>query len=284
MGMSPRLLRPRQTIHPEAASWAARVVANGGTVGTSLSAVSKFCRAIDAAGIRDRFFRLNLFCGGTSGTAVGVKSAMVPLYISRSFGGTSYGFNVDDNVGGLFVGGDYNETGSSGGLIGGGTRYLNTGLASNVLTAGDRHLSAYETVRSGGTFQCFLGTDEAGSQRFVLEYGNNASVVSFGYGAFSANLNSSAVSTGGHWIGSNTPAGTGQIYRNGSADTSATQTAQTLSSRNLWVYAINRSDSPTNYYAGRLGSYSIGGAMTATQAAAYYAALQAFQTALGRNA
>jgi hypothetical protein len=184
----------------------------------------------------------------------------------------------------VFVGGDYNETGSSGGLAGGGTRYLNTGLASNVLSAGDRHLSAYETVRSGGMFQCFLGTDEAGLQRFVLEYGGNASVVAFGYGAFSANLNSSAVSRGGHWIGSNSPANTGQIYRNGSADTSATSTAQTLSARNLWVYAINRSDSPASLYAGRLGSYSIGGAMTATQAAAYYAALQAFQTALGRNA
>ena len=37
MAMSPRLLRPRQAIHPEAAAWAARVVANGGTVATDLS-------------------------------------------------------------------------------------------------------------------------------------------------------------------------------------------------------------------------------------------------------
>lgn len=283
MGMSPRLMRPRATVHPEAAAWAARVVANGGTVGASLAAVSNFCKAIDAAGIRDRFFRLNLLCGGTSGTAVGLNSCLVPLYRSRSFGGTTYGFNADDNAGGVFVGGDYNATGSSGGLAGGGTRYLNTGLASNVLSAGDRHLSAYETVRSGGVFQTFVGTDEAGSERFTLEYGGSGSVINFGYGAYSANISSSSVSTGAHWIGVNSPATAGQLYRNGTPETSTTQAAQTLSSRNLFVYALNRTGSPTSYYAGRLGSYSIGAAMTATQAAAYYAALQAFQTALGRN-
>lgn len=284
--MSPRLLRPRAGgFHPDAADWRTRVIANGGTVsGSTMKAVSTFCGAIASAGIRDRFFRVNLFCGGTSGTAAGLNSALVPLFRGQSLGGTQYGFAVDANVGGLFVPGDYHETGSSGGLAGGGTRHLNTGLSSNTLTAGDRHLSAYETVRSGGVFQCFLGTDESGSQRFVLEYGNTASIVAFGYGAFSANLNSSSVSTGGHWIGVNSPAGVGVIYRNGSADTSSTQAAQTLSARNLYCYAINRSEVATSHYAGRLGSYSIGASMTATQAAAYYAALQAFQAALTRNA
>jgi hypothetical protein len=76
MAMSPRLLRPRSTLHPDAASWAARVVANGGTVGTSLAAVSKFCSAIASAGIRDHFYRLNLFCGSN------LNAALVPLYLT----------------------------------------------------------------------------------------------------------------------------------------------------------------------------------------------------------
>jgi hypothetical protein len=64
MPMNPRLLRPRSTIHPEAADWANRVRANGGSVsGSTLTAVSRFCASISAAGIRDRFYRLNLFCG-----------------------------------------------------------------------------------------------------------------------------------------------------------------------------------------------------------------------------
>lgn len=66
MPMSPRLLRPRAGggFHPEAQDWRNRVITNGGTVsGSTLTAVSNFCRSIDAAGLRDRFYRLNLFCG-----------------------------------------------------------------------------------------------------------------------------------------------------------------------------------------------------------------------------
>jgi hypothetical protein len=50
--------------HPEARAWIDNVYANGGTVSPSTaSAVNDFCNSIDAAGLRDRFYRLNLFCG-----------------------------------------------------------------------------------------------------------------------------------------------------------------------------------------------------------------------------
>jgi hypothetical protein len=271
-----------QVSNADAQDWVNRVYANGGTVSASTaSAVNTFCDAIDfgvsGVSIRDRFYRLNLFCGG------GLNACLVPLYRGQSRSGAQYGNATDSNVGVLFVSGDYSELGPNGGLAGGGARYLNTGLASNVLSAGDRHLSAYETVRSGGTFQTFLGTDEAGSQRFTLEYGGIGSTIQFGYGAFSANITVTSVSTGAHWIGVNSPDTAGQLYRNGTLEASNTQTAQTLSSRNFYVYALNRSDSATSHYGGRLGAYSIGSAMTASQAAAYYNAMQAFQTALSRN-
>ena len=82
MSMSPRLLRPRQTLHPEAASWASRVVANGGTVSGTISAVDKFCKAIASAGIRDRFSRMGIFAGSN------LNAALVPLYRGPSLGGT----------------------------------------------------------------------------------------------------------------------------------------------------------------------------------------------------
>jgi hypothetical protein len=290
MSMSPRLLRPRSTVHPEAAAWAARVVANGGTVsGVTLSAVSKFCASIDSAGIRDRFFRLNLFCGGTSGTAVGLNSALVPLYRGPSLGGTQYGFNVDDNVGGVFVGGDYNATGPSGGLAGGGTRYLNTGFATNTLSDGNRHLSAYETVRSGSNFDRFMGSesDVSISQSFTLGYGSASNQVQFGFGAFGASLNATASTAASHWIGSNSSAGSGVIYRNGVQDTTGLSVASTPTSSSVFVFALNRASTPaapaTDIFGGRLAGYSMGLLLDATQAAAYYAALQAFQTALTRN-
>jgi len=110
MPMNPKLLRPRSTIHPEAADWANRVRANSGSVsGTTLNAVSKFCASISSAGIRDRFYRLNLFCG------TGLAACLMPLYRGPSLGGTQYGGTTDTNNG-PFVSGDYTETGTSGGL------------------------------------------------------------------------------------------------------------------------------------------------------------------------
>jgi hypothetical protein len=292
--MNNRLLRPRQTTHPEAANWAARVVANGGSVsGSTLSAVSRFCRAIDGAGIRDRFYRLNLFCGGTSGTAVGINSALVPLYRGQSLGGTQFGNTIDANAGGgaAFIGSDYAETGAGGGLLGSAAsgKFLNTGFPTNTLAEGNRHISAYETLRSGQTFDAFLGSETAagvGQQQFMMFYGGNNQIVNFGFGGFAASLTSTATTGAGHWLGVNSPSGTGLIYRNGSQDTTGTAATATPTSSSIFVFAINRAANATpqtDFFNGRLGGYSIGLAMTAPQAAAYYTAMQEFQTALSRN-
>jgi hypothetical protein len=278
--MSPRTLRPRQTLHPEAASWQARVVANGGSVGTALPAVDRFCKAIASAGIRSKFYRLNLFCG------TGLNACLVPLYRGQSQSGTQFGNTVDTNVG-PFVSGDYTATGSSGGLTGGGSKYLDTGFATNILTAGDRHIAAYERVRSGATFNTFLGSEAITgvAHSFSLGYNNPATTVQHGYGAFSPNLSAVTLSAVGLWMGVNTPATTGLIYRNGVQDATSTQSAATPEASNIFVFALNRASTPAanNIYTGTLGGYSIGLAFTAAEAAAYYTAMQAFQAALERN-
>lgn len=274
--MSPRTLRPRQTLHPEAASWAARVVANGGSVGTALPAVDRFCKAIVSAGIRSKFYRLNLFCG------TGLNACLVPLYRGQSQSGTQFGNTVDTNVG-PFVSGDYTATG---GLTGGGSKHLDTGFATNILTAGDRHIAAYERVRSGGTFNTFLGSEAITgvAQAFSLGYGT-ATTVQYAFGAFGASLNATTTSAVGLWLGVNTPSNTGLIYRNGVQDSTGTTAAATPEASNIFVFALNRASVPgaTNFYTGTLGGYSIGLAFTAAEAAAYYTAMQAFQTALSRN-
>jgi hypothetical protein len=275
--MSPRTLRPRQTLHPEAASWQARVVANGGSVGTALPAVDRFCKAIASAGIRSKFYRLNLFCG------TGLNACLVPLYRGQSQSGTQFGNTVDTNVG-PFVSGDYTATG---GLTGGGSKYLDTGFATNILTAGNRHIAAYERVRSGATFNTFLGSEAISgvAHSFSLGYNSPATTVQHGYGAFSPNLNATTLSAVGLWLGVNTPATTGLIYRNGVQDATSTQSAATPEASSIFVFAINRASASaaTSFYTGTLGGYSIGLAFTAAEAAAYYTAMQAFQAALSRN-
>jgi hypothetical protein len=283
MSMSPRLLRPRQTSHPEAAAWAARVVANGGSVsGATLSAVSKFCTSVDSAGIRSIFYRVNLFCGGTSGTALGLNSCAVPLYRGPSSSGTQFGNTIDNPN--LFGVGDYSTTG---GLVGGSGKYLDTGFATNVLSAGNRHIGVYERVRPGATFQTMIGSEAITGikEGFLLGYHNTTTTVAFGYGATAmTNLAATTTSIVGMWLGVNTPSTTGVIYRNGVQDSTGSATVATPEASNIFVFALNRaSSSATNYYAGTLGGYSIGLAMTASQALAYYNAMQAFQAALNRS-
>jgi hypothetical protein len=125
-----------QVSNADAQDWVNRVYANGGTVSTSTAtAVNSFCNDIDAAGIRDRFYRLNLFAG------TGLNAALVPVYRGDSLGGTQYGNTTDTNVG-LFVSGDYAETV---GLTGNGTsKYLNTGFNVDQLPgAANCHIASY---------------------------------------------------------------------------------------------------------------------------------------------
>jgi hypothetical protein len=185
----------------------------------------------------------------------------------------------------LFGVGDYATTG---GLTGGSSKYLDTGFATNVLSAGNRHIAAYERVRPGATFNTFIGSEAAaGANQHVFSIGYNGSgtTVQFGYGAFSPNLSAATTSAVGLWLGVNTPSNTGLIYRNGVQDSTATQSSATPEASNIFVFALNRASTPaaTSYYTGTLGGYTIGLAMTAAQALAYYNAMQAFQSALNRS-
>lgn len=274
MPMNPKLLRPRSTVHPEAAAWATRVVANGGSVsGTTLSAVSKFCASISAAGIRDRFYRLNLFCG------TGLSACLVPLYRGQSLGGTQYGGTTDTNNG-PFVSGDYAETGASGGLTGDGTsKYLDTGFAMNTLpstTSG--HAAVYCRNRSSSsTFRGMVGVGLAAGTGFGVatdatvyaEWGNFANASNNTNGLIVASRVSSTSLTAyvaGSSIATNT--------------TSITPTASSLAAA---LFVSRNSAVSHSFFDNRsYGFYSIGLGLTASQVASLTTAVNALQTALGR--
>lgn len=288
MPMNNRLLRPRQTIHPEAADWANRVRTNGGTVsGTTLSAVDRFCKAIAAKGIRDRFYRLNLFCG------TGLTAALVPLYRGPSLGGTQYGNTTDTNTG-PFVSGDYAETGASGGLNGNGTtKYLATGL--NPFDAGmvetDFHTSGYfkDVINTSGVF---IGCVNSVAQRGVIfhpAFTTLGMYVRFGGLANSGIENGSLSARSGLLLGVRRPGGVG--FRNGENINATSVTSGSLawnaSSASPALFVFGRNDaqaSPSPQpFAGRSQGYSIGLSMTDQQASDFYTAMQTFQTALSRN-
>jgi hypothetical protein len=283
MPMSPRLLRPRASgVHPEANAWRTAVIANGGTVsGSTMAAVSKFCRDIDAAGLRDRFYRLNLFCG------TGLSAALVPLYRGQSPSGTQYGNTTDTNNN--FVSGDYAETGSSGGLLGDGTtKILRTGVADATALgmAASAHVSAYVMQHStlsvrqdvgnvntdASTHRCALISGGIGDYQFLNSSGSTPAVVSSGS------------RTAGMYVGTGNGT-TASIYRNGTAViTGVAVTQRTAFSWQFNVFgSANSAGTPSGLSNARLSSYSFGPGMTAAQIGFFHSAMQAFQTALGRN-
>jgi hypothetical protein len=281
MSMNPRLLRPRSTVHPEAADWANRVRANGGSVsGSTLNAVSRFCASIAAAGIRDRFYRLNLFCGTADASLIAVRT---PLYRGPSLGGTQFGNALDTNVN--FAITDYAE---NSGLTGDGTsKYLNTGFNVDQLPgAANCHLSSYirgtQSIASARTligvlfngitdrYRMFLAASTAGNYSITSELGK-ASQVGTGQ-----RLNAN----GGLMVSSRTSTTSLTLYDDSSViSTNTDSTAETTGASPFFVFARN---GPTEYYNGIMAGYSIGAGMSQSQVTSYYNAMNAFQTAIGR--
>ena len=278
--MNPRLLRPTQNQHPEAADWANRVRTNGGTVsGSTLLAVSRFCRAIDAASIRGRFYRLNLLCG------TGLNAALVPLYRGPSLGGTQYG-NTTDTNNGPFVSGDYVETGASGGLTSSGTsKHLNTGFKADALTQTGRHLSVVVDAGSiSQTGRYMIGMDNFGGAGNAF-WGILSGITVFQSSVIrsqAAASNSTQFAVTGRSQILMSGNGLAQGYLNGSSVVTGPATAYTAPALDVFVLGLNRNGSFAESFSGRLQSYSIGAAMTSGQATSFYNATLAFQQTMSR--
>lgn len=293
MPMSPRLLRPRQTIHPEAADWANRVRTNGGSVsGTTLTAVDRFVKAIVAAGIRDRFYRLNLFCGTSDASLNAVRT---PLFRGQSLAGTQYGNATDTNNN--FVQGDYAE---NDGLLGNSTtKWLNTGFTADTagLTAASFHMSAvwpsYSHPAGSNYFPIAL-INAAANIRLWINATSSATpttdVATF-LGASGTNFASKQIAatngatiSGGMWLTSRTSTTSLRLYNGASEQSSNTTTLSDTSVPTLpmGVFARWNGTSTFGHAAMRLRGYSVGLGLTAQQVSDFTAAMTTLQTALGR--
>jgi len=290
MAMNPRLLRPAASLHPEAAVWRNRVIANGGTasVGT-LFAVSRFCRRIDAEpGLRAAILRLNLFCGNSDND---LRAVRTPLYLSGSFGGSTIGNSIDINNN--FLPQDYQETGSGGGLEGdGSTKFLSTGFLQNSFASvNSRHLSASATSLETTGNTMLLGSyvfpgGEGLSTLVTLDAATENSNRGFRSGTGTGSSSVFAHSGGtaeSHMIGTRTASNLATTYRAGLlAVSNANPATLTTISREIPVFAAINGSTAANFTAARIRMYSIGNGLTAAQALAFSNAVIAFNTALGR--
>jgi len=291
--MSPRLLRPVATgFHPEAQVWRNAVIANSGSVSpATLKAVSDFCKSIDAAGIRDRFLRVNLFCGD-------FNAALVPLYRGQSRTGTQYGNATDTNSN--FVSGDYTETGTSGGLATGAgntNKTLDTGLLPQPagISHDNSHMAFYSrqgNTSTGSVIASAVAVSSTEHWQWFIS-GTSGSVGQFyrSGGSTNSGIEATNAERTGHLIAQRSSSG-GAMYRQGSNLSLAQNTTNATtwtSTRPLGVrvfarrFLSNVTEQTDQYISTTLQGYSLGLAFTDSQALAYYNAIQAFQAALGRQ-
>lgn len=261
-------------LDPDALDWRARVLAAGGTVSTStLVAVSLFCQGCKSDAIWAKLGRVNLFCGGE------LTACLVPLKVG-SGGATDANTN--------FVAGDYTETGVGGGLKGNGSsKCLDTGLAQSAFTAGDRHIGVYECAKSTKSYDTSIGSGTNAGFANFWGLGTQATAADYIYFSSQSAVGptlSTYTSAGAHLcgVGSST---TAKLYVNGVSAGSAVPsgTTPTPSALTQFLFAINRSGTPTEYTDARLGGYHVGTGLSATEAESLYTRIQAFQTALGRQ-
>jgi hypothetical protein len=276
-----------QVSNADAQDWVNRVYQNGGTVSsTTATAVNTFCNAIDEAGIRDRFYRLNLFCG------TGLSACLVPLYRGPSFGGTQYGGTTDANNG-PFVSGDYAETGASGGLTGNGTsKYLDTGLTYDAMgVPSTNHIGVFKGAGTWNTSIEIIGARDADDYYYIqgrAQVGGDHKVHAFsGPGASGGSfINNATVSSATNFlVASRNSSASFVLYQN-AASVASTSSAVTIAGSNRPFLVFMRETGTGPSFIGwthRLLGYSFGLGMSAAQVSAYNSAMQALQTSLSRN-
>ena len=282
MAMSPRLLRPIASgVHPEAADWRARVIANGGTVsGSTLQAVSRLCTSISSAGIRDRFYRLGIFAGDN------LNAALVPLYRGPTFGGTTYG-NATDTNNGPFLSADFSESVglNANGSVGNSSKYLDTGLAPDDTPTGSTvgHASVWKGAGSSGAATLsFIGSRTALAFWYMRQNASTDNLTgNWGVGAFVGSTSDTAAGLVLH-----TRDASGYVlYKNTSSIGTAGASTPGGNANDFVVFNHRGTDGSVASVAGWpfvISSYSIGNSLSSAEVTSYYNALTAFNTAMGR--
>jgi len=246
---------------------------------STVKAVSTFCAAIDAASIRDRFYRLNLFAG------TGLNAALVPLYRGPTYGGTTYG-NATDTNNGPFVTGDYSETTGLDSGATNSTKYLATGVTPDDIGTLNAHFSFYQAQDTlYPVNRRVIGVLGSGNNLFQLRFAGNP--VTMQASISNTYTVSAADSIAGLTVVDRQAVDSLKLFTNGTErSTQAATTSESLPTLEYFVYNHNNGGVPVSgqYFQGALRSYSLGTSLGDAGVAAYTAAMTAFQTALGRAA
>jgi hypothetical protein len=255
--------------HDDVEDWRDRVDAAGGSVSTAtLEALDTFADAIETAGIRDKFYRLNVFAGDD------LTTALVPFYVGPVTGGTEYGYSYDQNNG-PFGSGDWAE---DSGLTGDGSlKYLNTNLSAHDITTDGKegHLGWHSpTWGSGSGYR--MGAWSTGD-RFGLNSVSGSPTI------FWSESRTHSYSGSSLAVGQRTLADEVELYVAGSLEEArSSQDPTGIDDASIYLFARNESGTADDHTADTSYGYTIGLPMSETNNSDLASAWLALQAALGR--
>lgn len=275
------------SLHPEARNWISIAETNNQPkiTATLAGALNTFCNSIDSANLRNKFYRLNLFCGPT------LETALLPLYKGPTFSGVQYGNFIERSIN--FASNNYSELG----LLGNGTSaYLDPGVLTSTINTlyPSIHFSVYgNNIPSSPLNKAFIftGTGSGGSNyalcqgRFSTQWTNHIAG-EWNNGGIYEDISSSKF---GMKIISRTATNLVKLYSNGlyvgQSTTSLTSPPEAIpSSQTIRLFTIQiQGTPPSSFIDLRASGYSMGLGMDDGEAEAYYNIMQAFQTTLGRQ-
>lgn len=244
--MNNRLLVPRATFDPDAATYLRAVeAADGQALETPVKrAVDDFIRGCKADGIWDAIKASCILCGART-----LAGALVPLKGAAP---------TNNN----FVSGDYDR---KTGLLGNGsTKYLDSNRNANADPQNSHHLSVHvhtapPSILAGApnSFPVYIGTGGAIINASTIGRLNSNSASFYLRHRSSAFDSLSGVNSLG-FVGLSRSASSGYTFRVSGADNTVTRASGVSMNGNIGVYRGGAAETDFTYGAGRYNFYSIG--------------------------
>ena len=260
---------PKRVFRAETLQYLDRILLNGGAISeASLVAVDQFVVDCKAANIWTKLIEVGPFAGAN------LNAALVKL--AYQVGGS--GVLTNSN----FVSGDYVETGSSAGLLGDGTKFLNTGVLADSLSA-NAHMSFYlrEDIAQTGNRMLMGALSVSGHSWIGALVPATAADLRIG---ITTTATGGGAIVKGFYTGSRESSTSLSLYRDGALiNTNASSTGAGRPAFSIYLWGHNSSGSATARINTRGCFYSIGDALNATEVAALNTAVRNLQIALNRN-
>lgn len=257
--------------------WATRVVNNGGAMPSAgtIAAMETFRLALISSGLYSKMKSVCVFVPDS------LIAATTPLVV---------GIGSDPWTNNNFVGGDLNVEG----LMGGGSRYLDTGVkakAGEAYTSGNVGMTCVITETDGQATGTNVGYQDGTTHQLMLIVSGVFGVAGVTY------FTTSGPSAGNHvkitdwnrcgYVSGNSISGTASVYTASPLRPHATlisgvaTVTPTTTENTIYAFAVNDAGTPGGFRAERMSFVAIHDGLNSSESATFAGLIQTLRTALG---